>query len=119
MPAPAAADFRARYPQFNDYPDDALAIALAEAYELTGVSPAATLACAAHLLVVSAQEGVDADGGAGVVTAETIGPRIVSYATQASGHDAARRAFFAPTAYGRRVLALEDRSPGAFAVIVA
>ena len=116
-----AAQLRARYPQFlvDTYPDATLELSIAEACELCDVSPAATMACAAHLLVLTAQDGLDADGGSGVVMSETIGPRMVSYAIMAQGSRAERRAFFEQTPYGRRMLALEDRSPGSFGVLVA
>ena len=113
----SVADFRARYPQFaaGTYPDDTVALAVADARELTDVSTAAVLACTAHLLTLASQETLKASGGSGVVKSETIGPKMVAYVTQAEN---AREAFFGQTAYGERVLAIERRSPATFSAMV-
>ena len=72
----------------------------------------ATLYCTAHLLALDIERDeptLEPDGGAGVVESEGIGPRQIGYVTQATGDK--RRAFFAPTTYGRTFLVLEERHP--------
>ena len=118
-----AADLTAFRAKFSNAPFAAMSAtvikeALDEAKLLHSIRDVATLYCAAHLLILDQEnltelgQAVTApDGGAGVVTAESIGPRNISYLTQAG--DDERRAFFVTTPYGRRFLALEDRSPRA------
>lgn len=83
--------------------------AIAEARQLHDWNEIATIYLAAHLLAVDTEQGaLQPDGGSGVVQSEQIGPRRINYLTQA-GEDE-RRAFYATTPWGRRFLALEDRT---------
>ena len=50
---------------------------------MSDTSHDASLFCVAHLITLLAEEMADLDGGSGVVSKETIGPRIVEYVTQA------------------------------------
>ena len=113
------AAFRAQFPTaFPNATDADIDGALAEAELLHSIRELATLYCAAHLLALDT-ENFDAldnridkpDGGSGIVTAETIGPRRIEYLSVAGASE--RDAFFASTTYGRRFLALERRSPRA------
>lgn len=90
------------------FPDeDAIRERLIEARQIHNVRTLATLYCAAHLLTLDAENDEPHDGGSGVVSEEGMGPRRVSYVTQASAEGTARAAFFGTTSYGRRFLALE------------
>lgn len=106
----SVADLRTRYPEFSEAvaADDAVAVALATAAEMAVLSDRITLACAAHLLALGRQETGKADGGAGELTAETIGPKSADYMAQA---ESGREVFFTTTAYGRAMLTLEKRHP--------
>ena len=105
------AEFRARFVvSFASVADDVVETAIEEAHQLADTSHDASLFCVAHLLTLLAEETAELDGGSGVVSKETIGPRIVEYVTQAMTD---RQAFFAVSAYGRRVLAIEGRTPKA------
>ena len=110
MAAPTLADFRARF-EDSQANDAAVSGALEDAKRLHAVTFTGWLECAAHLLVLD--DGVSAlDQGLGEVKSETIGPRIVQYSTMAGdGDDSGRRAFFSTTRHGRRVLAIEARTP--------
>ena len=105
--------FRTRFPEFVDQADVEVTQALSYATRLHAISEDGTLLCTAHLLALSSGERPDsdpeADGGAGVVTRETIGPRTIDYLTMAGKDE--RRAFYATTFYGRLLLAIEDRMP--------
>ena len=92
--------------------------AITLASRLHNKSAEALLYLTAHMLALEEEQigaetrnGLEPDGGAGVVTSEQIGPRRIDYLTQAG--DDERRAFYVTTSYGRTFLALEDRSPGA------
>ena len=105
------AAFRSRFPDplFTTASDEAVALAICDAQLLHDRDETATLYLAAHLLALDAEQTGAPDGGAGVVTQERIGPRTITYLTDAG--DDERRAFYATTSFGRRFLALEDRNP--------
>ena len=96
---------------FNALGDSQINRALTEALLIHDKNPLATLYCAAHLLALDADSPTTlaADGGAGVITQERIGPKSLTYKTQVNGR--ARDAFFATSKYGRRFLLLEQRTP--------
>ena len=78
------AEFRARFPVFAAGTSNAaIETAIEEAHQLSDTSHDASLFCVAHLITLLAEETADLDGGSGVVSKETIGPRIVEYVTQA------------------------------------
>lgn len=121
-------DFREWFPgpPFDALTDDTVTRSLNEALIFHDEREEATLYLTAHLLALDVEagdaetrNGIAPDGGAGVVTSETIGPRTIGYLTQAGKNE--RRAFFATTPYGRRFLALEDRTPryGIGAIVVS
>ena len=117
MPDVTLAEFRARFASFATVADDVVETTIEEAHQLADTSHTASLFCVAHLLTLLAEETAELDGGSGVVSKETIGPRIVEYVTQAM---TAREAFFGTSAYGRRVLAIEGRTPkAAMGVVIA
>ena len=118
MPDVTLAEFRARFPVFAAGTSNAaIETAIEEAHQLADTSHDASLFCVAHLITLLAEETADLDGGSGVVSKETIGPRIVEYVTQAMTD---RQAFFAVSAYGRRMLAIEGRTPkAAMGVVIA
>lgn len=106
-----AAAFRARFPAplFADKDDTAVALAISDAQLLHTRNETAVLYLAAHLLALDSEQTGRPDGGAGVVQKEKIGPRDIQYLTDAGTDE--RRAFYATTSFGRRFLALEDRTP--------
>ena len=105
---------------FTSLDDSSITRALTEALQIHDKNPLATLYCAAHLLALDADNPseIAADGGAGVITQERIGPKSLTYMTQVNGR--ARDAFFATSKYGRRFLLLEQRTPrsGIGAIVV-
>ena len=116
--AATVADFRAQFPDppFETVDDARISAVLTEALDIHDVNEMATLYCAAHLLALEAEQKdaqgnprLEPDGGAGVIEKEKVGPTDISYITQAG--DEVWRAFFATSAWGRRFLTLEDRTP--------
>lgn len=105
--APTVAEFREFFGELEAEVDDKITSAIQTAFEMTAVSRTAILYCAAHVLVVSKENSPDADGGAGEVSSETIGPRKVIYTTTAQD---GREVYFSRTGYGRTFLQLERRS---------
>ena len=111
------AEFKEKFPEFGSTTDETVSTLITEAYEITDVARNATLYCIAHLAALEAETTAKLDGGSGVVKSETIGPRKIEYMTQAENE---REAFFATSAYGRRVLRIESRTPSAvMSVVVA
>ncbi|MCY4670319.1 MAG: DUF4054 domain-containing protein [Rhodococcus sp.] len=113
-----AATLKARFPEFTQA-DSIVDALIEEAERITGASgnDELILWAAAHLLALEAEHTGAPDGGAGVVTAESIGPLSKTYATQvgggaggASNEDAA---YWATSSYGRRFLTLQARTPAA------
>ena len=112
MAAPTVAEFRAQFPDTfpaATHPDSLITTRIGEARQIHAVRKLATIYLAAHLLAVDAEATGEPDGGSGVVAGEKIGPRQVSYLTQADGKPG--MSFFATTSYGRRYLALVASSP--------
>ena len=111
-----AATLKARFPEFTQS-EAVVEQVIAEAERLADSSDDLVLWAAAHLLALEAEHTGAADGGSGVVTAESIGPRRVTYATQVGGGAGAATndfaAFWATTSYGRRFLTLEARTASA------
>ena len=103
--------FRARFPAplFSTTADEQVALAICDAQLLHSINETAVLYLSAHLLALGSETTGEPDGGAGVVTKEKLGPKDITYLTDA-GEDE-RRAFYATTSFGRRFLALEDRTP--------
>ena len=111
MAVPTVAEFRAQLPEFastTDYPDVQVTAKIRLARLLHDIRKTAIIYLAAHLFAIEEENTGKADGGAGVVASEKIGPRQVAYLTQADG--SARRAFYATSSYGRMFLALADTS---------
>ena len=107
-----AAGFRERIPGiFADRTDTEIAVAIDEARLISDVLEEATLYLAAHLIAVKSEWQSTPDGGSGVVSKETIGPRSIEYMTTAG--ESERRAFFSTTPFGRMYMTLEDRTPRA------
>ena len=126
MGTPTVNDFRDEFPEFARVSDDKISRCIKRACRIHDDLPAATLYAAAHLYSTDLEKGIDEndpspaspDGGAGVVTSESIGSRSVSY-RDGAGHDD-RRVFFQRTPYGREFLKLEERNPRqAFGMTVA
>ena len=113
MPDPTTDEFKARFTEFS-VADSAIEQALSGAALLCGMSGyEPTLYAAAHILSLAAQNTGEADGGSGIVTMETQGPRTIQYENMSGGR---RDRFFEQTPYGRMVLALESRSAAGLAV---
>ena len=110
-----AAEFREHFPPpaFESIPDALVETRIVEALRIHRWSELAVLYCTAHLLTLDAENVAAHDGGSGVVDSEALGPKQVSYVTQASAEATARAAFFSTTSYGRRFLALEEATPRA------
>ena len=99
--------FREEFPEFDDVADSAVNVWLGHAAEIHSLSETATLYLAAHLVALDGEDSVgQVDGGAGVITSETIGPKSATYMTQARSGD---ETFFARTQYGRLFLTIERR----------
>ena len=99
--------FREEFPEFEDLSDQGVETWLDRAVEIHSLSDTATLYLAAHLVALDREEsGEVVDHGAGVITSETIGPKSVTYMTQARSGD---ETFFARTQYGRLFLTIERR----------
>ena len=103
----SVADFRARFSEFGSVADELVSQHIPQAYELSDISEEATLYCLAHLLALHPTSRGKADGGAGEVTSDRIGPKTQAFMTQAETN---REVFFTSTPYGRRMLALETRN---------
>ena len=109
------ATFRERFPEFSDLDDGRVRPMLEAAKEIHSLSIAATLYLAAHLITLDLKErAIGVDEGAGVVISESIGPKKVTYKTQAEREG---EVFFARTPYGRMFLTLR-RPATAFSVRV-
>ena len=107
-------EFRERYPEFGGRGDAEIEGALAEARALSDHTATLTSLCAAHLLALGPVDlGAQPDGGLGELASERVGPYQATYRTMTAGdrEGGGREAFFATTAYGRRFLALEARTP--------
>lgn len=107
------AAFRAEFAAFASRSDDAVNARGANAVRLAGrCSARAVRLAAAHLLALDeSSPPSSADGGAGVVTSESVGPRSVSYMPTAS---TGAEAWWAQTVYGREFLELRRSTPAAF-----
>ena len=103
------AAFRARFPKFADIDDPDVENALDEALMIHDKRELATLYCAAHLLTLAIAEAAKKTPK-GEVTMRRVGPMTAHYRTQALDGP---KAFFTTTAYGRRFLNLEGRTPRA------
>ena len=107
------AAFRAEFAAFATRADDAVNARGADAERLAGrLSARAVRLATAHLLALDEDAPPSsADGGAGVVVSESVGPRSVSYMPTASS---GAEAWWAQTVYGREFLELRRASPAAF-----
>ena len=106
----SAGSIRSRFPELTsqDYPDSALDLAAESAMNIFSLNTEGALHLAAHFAVVWRMENTgEADGGAGVVSQEQIGPRMVTYRTMSEGDDT----FFERTSYGRTYLIIRNRNP--------
>lgn len=106
--------FRDEFPEFGRAPigpveDDVIERALVRASRFHDATDEGTLYAAAHLICTDAEKvSLSPDGGAGVVSKESIGDQSVEYATNAGTDD--RRAFWARSAYGREFMKIEERN---------
>lgn len=109
--APTLAQFRAEFPEFGSTDDSAIEGAITRAKRHHARTLEGWLLAAAHLLALRSDSATVAayDGGAGEVSAETLGPEQVEYETMAGGNP--DRVFYTTTRYGRELLALEARTP--------
>ena len=105
------AEFRTKFPEFTEaaWTDTQVQNSLDDAVLIHSVNRTASLYCAAHLLTISAETGLD--GGSGTVTGEKLGPQTMWYANQ-FGKYSEWKAFFTTTRYGRVFLTLEARTGG-------
>lgn len=97
-------DFRLRFTEFAAETDDKILLYLGDALDIFSACPTATLYLAAHLLALDTEYGTGikgVDGGLGEVQSESIGPKSVSYKTQAAKES---DTFYTSTPYGRRYL---------------
>lgn len=108
MDAPTVAAIRGRFAEFAQRTDSEIAAAAAAALELSAVSEEATLHLAAHLLALSSERDGSPDGGAGEVSMEQTGGRIVHYVSMARTGD---EVWWTTTPYGRIAHMLQSASP--------
>ena len=113
MAAPTVAEFRAELVEFveEEWPDAQVEMAIDVARDIHKSSARATIWCAAHLLSLWKSERgsvvAKPDGGGRLVSGETLGQRMQSYARAAKDED--EDVFFHRTTYGRVFLMLEKR----------
>ena len=103
--------FRTKFPEFVALTDEAITQLVSEAEEIHTVSDNAQFYLVAHLAALDHAERptgqvAQVDDGGGAWMSMGIGPRRVSYKTQAEEE---RDVFYTRTPYGRRFLALERR----------
>ncbi|MBF2753949.1 MAG: DUF4054 domain-containing protein [Gammaproteobacteria bacterium AqS3] len=111
-------DFRSEFPEFppaviSDVDVDKF---LRRAKRFHTATKAGSLYAAAHLYCLDqaskgegqAENQGRTDGGMGVITKETIGPKSVEYMTTAG--DNPRKVFWATTPYGREFMVIEQRN---------
>ena len=111
-------EFRERFEEFEEINDRLIEDLIDEAYSITGINRFTVKYCTAHLVALEENLYGETTGGTGVITSERLGPKQTQYKTLADKD--ARKAFFATTPYGERVLALEMRSArAALGVMVA
>jgi hypothetical protein len=105
--------FRARFPIFDDSPDEQVQLILDEAHNNVGQTwketdyQPAILYLTAHLLATDASQEGDSVGvgsvGGGAIASESFGGMSISYnTTSGSANSGAVRAFYDTTEYGRR-----------------
>ena len=99
-------DFRTRFPELATATDGLITNVLEEACLIHSVRKAATLLCAAHLLVLEQRRDRGSHGG-GEIQSRGVGGLSASYLPQA---ESGRESFFTVTDYGRRFLTLEKRA---------
>lgn len=111
MAAASVSDFRVEFPEFTGLSDAVIEAVLRRGARLHRATKPGTLYAAAHLHSLDQEKATDGapDGGAGVVTSESIGSRSVGYAVGTEPGD--RRVFWQRTPYGREFLKLEERNP--------
>lgn len=120
----SVSDFRGEFPEFGEPPigpvaDDKINRALARATRLHNATKAGTMYAAAHLLCTDVEKvALAPDGGAGVVSKESIGTKSVEYQTNAGADE--RRSYWSRSAYGREFLKIEERNVRqGFGILVA
>ena len=111
MAVPTVTDFKSEFPEFASLTDDTITRVITRALRFHDDTKEGAIYAAAHLYSIDLEKAANhaPDGGAGVVTKESLGPKSVEYMTTAG--DDERRAFWSRTPYGREFLKIEERNP--------
>ncbi len=96
-------EFRDRFPEFYSVSDRNVERAMETARNIHSASDEAQLHLIAHLLELSRSD----DSAAGEVISESVGPKSVTYMSQAGEPN---EAYFTRTSYGQTFLVLEKRA---------
>lgn len=110
MATASITDFRGEFPEFSAVEDAVITALIKRAQYYHDITTRGIIYAAAHLHCLDKEKTADLapDGGAGVVTGESIGSRSVQYATNAGSDE--RKAFWARSPYGREFLQIESRN---------
>jgi hypothetical protein len=115
------AQFRARFPEFDDVADSIVLATIDEALHIFALCDLPVIWLTAHLLAIDNDSGAGSggapvDGGEGETISESVGGVSASFKSMA---DKGSDSFYTTTAYGRRFLALRKTTPAyAFSVRV-
>lgn len=104
---PTISNFKTRFPEFNAIADANAQSLIDRAFIHHSATTEGVLLAAAHLHCLDSLPN-ELDGGAGVVSKESLGSKSVEYMTNAGGNE--RRAFWATSKYGRELLLIEQRN---------
>ena len=107
--------FRSRFPEFGSgqpagVDDSTVERALADGDRLHTVTTLGQMLAAAHLLAIASEDTGKPDGGSGIVTAQQLGPESFTFQVPARADDVFQT-WLASTSYGRKLIALEARTP--------
>lgn len=123
---PTRADFRARFPIFNDVEDAIVDACLAEATATVDESwreadyAPAILYLTAHLVATDnsgEEEAVEIGSGGGAIASESFGGMSISYDSGSTANDAASKSQWGSTEYGRRFYNMLKRNKPPVVVI--
>ena len=109
MPAPTLDQVRQQFPEFSNQGEDVINNAIRDAYAIHRIRPQATLYLVAHIISLTIDNVEQPDGGQGIITKETLGPKTIDYKTMSSDADTLK-VWCEATHYGRMFLVLYETS---------
>ena len=104
---PTIADFKSRFPEFAELTDGTTQMLIDRGWFMHSQTTEGALLAAAHLHCHDQLPSV-LDGGAGVVSSESLGTKKVEYSTNAGADE--RRTFWSTSKYGREFMLVEQRN---------